>query len=106
MDARACTAVPDPPSRFRLFERTLPRPRGNSLRQQPRGRAGKGVVMRTTKAVENTRSIGSLLVCSFFAITLAATAARAQTLTVYDDALENGFADYSYGGGTNFADTA
>jgi Dockerin type I domain/Fibronectin type III domain/Putative Ig domain len=37
---------------------------------------------------------------------LLAAAAHAQTLTVYDDALQNGFADYSYGGGTNFSNAA
>jgi len=35
-----------------------------------------------------------------------AGAASAQTLTVYDDALQNGFLNYSYGGGSNFASTA
>src|SRR5882672_756231 len=35
-----------------------------------------------------------------------AAPAQAQNLTVYDDALQNGFLDYSYGGGTDFASTA
>src|SRR5260370_13282859 len=34
-----------------------------------------------------------------------ALAAQSQ-IVVYDDALENGFQDFSYGGGTNFASTA
>ena len=37
---------------------------------------------------------------------LIASPAYAQTLTVYDDALQNGFADYSFGGGTSFSATA
>ena len=37
---------------------------------------------------------------------LASSAGRAQDLTVYDDALQNGFQDYSYGGGSVFASTA
>lgn len=37
---------------------------------------------------------------------LAARVARAGDVTVYDDALQNGFQDYSYGGGANFANTA
>jgi hypothetical protein len=36
---------------------------------------------------------------------LAPIAACAQSLIVYDDALENGFGDWSYGGGSNFANT-
>lgn len=36
----------------------------------------------------------------------AASGVRAQSLTVYDDALQNGFQDFSYGGGANFAATA
>lgn len=32
---------------------------------------------------------------------MLALSAQAQTLTVYDDALQNGFADYSFGGGTS-----
>jgi hypothetical protein len=45
---------------------------------------------------------------TLFAIAFAlfAAAANAQTLTIYDDALQNGFADYSFGGGTNFNSTA
>jgi len=44
------------------------------------------------------RAIGS-----FFA--LAAAYGRAADLTIYDDALENGFQDYSYGGGSDFSNT-
>jgi hypothetical protein len=40
---------------------------------------------------------------SFLLLTTAA--AHAQTLTVYDEALQNSFGDYSYGGATNFAST-
>jgi hypothetical protein len=36
---------------------------------------------------------------------LVAAAAQAQTVTVYSDSLQNGFQDYSYGGGSNFAST-
>jgi PKD domain len=36
---------------------------------------------------------------------LAAVAAQAQDVTVYDDALQNGFVSWSYGGGTSFAST-
>ncbi len=39
-------------------------------------------------------------------VLLAAGAARAQDLTVYDDALQNGFQDYSYGGGSDFSSPA
>jgi PKD-like domain len=35
----------------------------------------------------------------------APAAAQAQDLTVYDDALQNGFQDWSYGGGTSFTST-
>ncbi|HEU4664835.1 MAG TPA: hypothetical protein VFS55_12480 [Dokdonella sp.] len=38
-------------------------------------------------------------------LSLAPLGARAQSLIVYDDALENGFGDWSYGGGSNFANT-
>jgi hypothetical protein len=36
---------------------------------------------------------------------LAAAAAQVQDVTVYDDALQNGFQDWSYGGGTSFTST-
>ena len=50
------------------------------------------------------KSAPSLLACL---VGLAAAASvGAQSLTVYDDALQNGFQDYSYNGGTNFAATA
>ena len=39
-----------------------------------------------------------------FVLTLAG-AAQAADLVVYDDALQNGFQDWSYGGGSNFANT-
>jgi hypothetical protein len=42
-----------------------------------------------------------------FAVSLAiAFSARAQTLVVYDDALQNAFDNYSYGGGSDFNGTA
>lgn len=50
------------------------------------------------------RTFGSLAAFLFLLI-FATPALHAQTLTVFDDALENGFADYSFGGGTNFAAT-
>ncbi|MEO7433604.1 MAG: hypothetical protein ABIR62_16645, partial [Dokdonella sp.] len=40
-------------------------------------------------------------------LTIGVFATRAHAdLTVYDDALQNGFQDYSYGGGSNFVNTA
>ncbi len=36
---------------------------------------------------------------------LVAVVARSQTILVYDDALQNGFSDYSFGGGSNFSAT-
>ncbi len=39
------------------------------------------------------------------ALLAAAAPAAAAALTVYDDALRNGFQDYSYGGGSDFANT-
>ena len=45
------------------------------------------------------------LLAGAFALLLA-SAGRAPDLTVYDDALQNGFADWSYGGGSDFASTA
>lgn len=42
----------------------------------------------------------------FIVLALAvAAAAQAQTLTVYDDTLQNSFQNYSYSGGSNFANT-
>src|SRR6266852_6165882 len=43
-----------------------------------------------------------------FAVAAAmfALGAHAQTLSVYDDALQNGFADYSFGGATSLNATA
>ncbi len=38
-------------------------------------------------------------------LTAVAAPAAAQSLVVYDDALQNGFGDWSYGGGSNFANT-
>ncbi len=38
-------------------------------------------------------------------VLLAAATVQAQDLTVYDDALQNGFHDWSYGGGTSFTST-
>ncbi|MET0226919.1 MAG: hypothetical protein ABW187_10790, partial [Dokdonella sp.] len=40
------------------------------------------------------------------ALAAAATHAHASDLLVYDDALQNGFQDYSYGGGSDFANPA
>jgi len=58
--------------------------------------------MRACAAVTRASSrIVFAVVAAVFALT-----AHAQTLTVYDDALQNGFADYSFGGGTNPNDTA
>lgn len=37
---------------------------------------------------------------------LATTGSPGQSLIVYDDALQNGFGDWSWGGGSNFANTA
>ena len=45
------------------------------------------------------------LACLFLLLALATTAS-AQDLTVYDDVLQNGFQDYSYGGGADFNSTA
>jgi hypothetical protein len=45
------------------------------------------------------------LVASAIAV-LVSLSAHAQTLTIYDDALQNTFQDWSYGGGSNFASTA
>src|SRR5260221_5504670 len=46
------------------------------------------------------------LLAAFLVLLLASSPAlHAQTLTVFDDALQNGFADYSYSGGSNFAAT-
>ena len=50
------------------------------------------------------RTFGSLAACLAFLI-FAGPALHAQTLTVFDDVLQNGFADYSFGGGTDFAAT-
>lgn len=47
----------------------------------------------------------SSLVVALLAACAAPCAAQAQSLTVYDDALQNGFGDWSYGGGSNFANT-
>ena len=38
-------------------------------------------------------------------LTFLSTGLRAQDLVVYDDALQNGFQDLSFGGGTDFAST-
>jgi hypothetical protein len=40
----------------------------------------------------------------FFAVALFVGSAHAQTITVFDDALQNGFADYSFGGNTSMND--
>jgi hypothetical protein len=50
-----------------------------------------------------TRLLQSRLIGAF--ALLAAAAAQAQDVTVYDDALQNGFQDWSYGGGTSFTST-
>src|SRR5688572_29036451 len=44
----------------------------------------------------------------FVIILLSAASAHAQTLTIYDEAMQNSFdgPGYSYGGGSNFASTA
>jgi hypothetical protein len=51
--------------------------------------------------MNNLRGFALLLVVWFLA-----DVAGAQTLTVYDEALQNSFDNYSYGGGSNFASTA
>lgn len=48
-----------------------------------------------------TRSAVALLCVCFF----AAVSASAQDVTIYDDALQNGFLNYSYGGGSDFGST-
>jgi hypothetical protein len=53
--------------------------------------------MRANAAVRSA----SFRIVFAVAAAMFALAAHAQTLTVYDDALQNGFADYSFGGGTN-----
>ncbi|MEO5561232.1 MAG: hypothetical protein ABIO49_14920 [Dokdonella sp.] len=45
-----------------------------------------------------------LTVAALF-VAASTTPAMAQSLIVYDDALQNGFADWSYGGGSNLANT-
>lgn len=52
--------------------------------------------------MNNLRRAALVVSCAVF----VASAVHAQTLTVYDEALQNAFADYSYGGGSNFASTA
>jgi hypothetical protein len=54
--------------------------------------------------VTGSRARAAVLFCALSV--LVAWGAEAQNLTVYDDALQNGFLDYSYGGGSNFASTA
>src|SRR5687767_1149889 len=50
--------------------------------------------------MNNLRAVAGALLFVFSA------AVHGQTLTVYDEALQNSFANYSYGGGSNFASTA
>jgi hypothetical protein len=61
--------------------------------RHPRARGGS-VIARLLRS----RLIGAFVL-------LAAAAAQAQDVTVYDDALQNGFQDWSYGGGTSFTST-
>lgn len=52
--------------------------------------------------MHNLRGLTLLVVLSF----VAAGSSQAQTLTIYDEALQNSFSDFSFGGGSNFASTA
>jgi hypothetical protein len=56
------------------------------------------VTLQITTATLRALSVMLLWMC-------AASLAAAQELTLYDDGLQNGFEDYSYGGGSNFAST-
>jgi hypothetical protein len=48
----------------------------------------------------------SLRLLMLLALGVFAAAAQAQTLTIYDEALQNSFSDFSFGGGSNFSSTA
>ena len=48
-------------------------------------------------------NLRAVFVCLLF---VCSAAAEAQTLTIYDEALQNSFEDFSYGGGGDFASTA
>src|ERR1700686_898816 len=68
--------------------------------------AARGVDMTSDRlCLFARRTFGSLAAVLVFLIFATSAPVQAQTLTVFDDALENGFADYPFGGGTNFAAT-
>jgi hypothetical protein len=54
----------------------------------------------------SVRRSGAVLLLLVAVGLFANAAAQAQDVTVYDDVLQNGFFDYSYGGGIDFASTA